>query len=78
MMITSNQIQTRSWCQIVNMESEIIKKAREKNQELGMEFYSEIPDDYVFLGKMVFNTRSLLLFFCRKCKSTIAIDDLNK
>lgn len=52
----------------------ISQKAREKNAELGLEFYSENPDDYVFLGKMESQSHQIVLFYCKKCQSTLAID----
>ena len=63
---------------IRNLESAIIKKARERNQELQKEFYSYDTASYELIDISTYPTYRLMLFRCPKSKSTVSIKILDK
>jgi|GEM_PF-3113855 len=58
---------------IQNLESAILKKAHQLNEELNTEFYSYDVEQYEFVDINTYSGYKLILFRCPKSKSTVSI-----
>jgi len=56
----------------------IEQKAKERNAEIGSNFFSLNGVDYSYVDSTIYETYELMTFVCPKCKSTISVKIINK
>ncbi|KAA3616978.1 MAG: hypothetical protein D8M58_04730 [Calditrichaeota bacterium] len=56
----------------------IEQKAKERNAEIGSDFFSLSGIDYSYVDSTIYETYELMTFVCPKSKSTISIKIIEK